>query len=211
MDIKIIYNSIAISYLERLLNEKQVIIMIKQFYSIPNRDNVCKIIDKIKNDSNNYFHIHNDIKKPNDKIINIYKQNESILFEDFIHEFEKYILFDVELQKYGQTFFSSRKRWALINYPNGIYSLTEPIFQNSSPSPNFELIEKKAKNKTEWLKKSKIIFEDKSRDSKHWKIADKNFRIMIGLSNSNKQRLSPIYLYFDNPDQVIYYLFREKK
>ena len=209
---KTLYESIAMCLMERYSNGKEVDKSIKQFYSIPNREEIQKVVDKMKKDSNRYFHTHYEFKNPNDELINKFMSHEAILFNNFLKEFDKYIQFDVEMLKFGNIFSGTRKRWALINFPNGIYTLGEPLFKNPQFTPNFEEAVKKGKDKTEWLKKSKINFEDRSRESKEWIVADKNHRIILAPSNHSKSgEKLPLYFYFENLEKVKKFLFQREK
>jgi hypothetical protein len=159
----------------------------------------------MKSDSNRYFHTHYNFKNPNRELIEKFKIHEAILYDNFLKELENYIQFDVELQKYGKTFSGTRKRWALINYPIGIYSLTEPLLSKKNNTvPKFEDALKRAKDKTNWLKVSKIIYEKWIKDSKDWEVHDKIYRILLSPENNIKgpEKLLPIYFYFDSAETV---------
>jgi hypothetical protein len=155
-----------------------------------------------------YYQVHDNALNPDKQFISKFKNNEKILFDNLLDNIEKYIQFDVEMQKYGKICgccCGNRKRWALINYPDGIYSLGDPLIpKGKKEAPPFEEAKKKAKDKTDWLKKSKIKFEEKSRESIDWIINDKNYRIVLAPNPENGKKTMPIYFYFASPDIVLY-------
>ena len=162
-----------------------------------------------------FYQVHSNVLNPDQQILSKFKNNEKILYDNLLNKLEKYIQFDVEMQKYGKICgccCGKRKRWALINYPDGIYSLSEPLISKGKPqAPPFEETKKKAKDKTDWLKKSKIKFEDKTRESIDWMIDDKNYRIALTPNAKKEEKMLPIYFYFTSSDIVLSFNIREKK
>jgi hypothetical protein len=151
-----------------------------------------------------YFLAHDDIVKQNQEMISKFKQNDAILYQTLLKDIQKYMEVNVELQKIGKTFKGTTKRWALINYPDGIWSVPEPLLSagNTGRAKPFEDLKHTGKDKTEWLRLAKIKFENREKSSKEWEVTDKNFRIVLNPTKSNVrgEMLTPIYLYFATPE-----------
>jgi hypothetical protein len=167
----------------------------KETNLIDNRNKIFEILEKIK--SGNYYYIHQDLNSVNMDAINNFNENKEVLFKNILKSVEQKLSFDIELGKYGKTFNSVRSRYALIMYPDGLWSIKAPLLSMDYFNRNM------AKDKTEQLLASTIKAETKGSDSRDWNVNKKNFRLCLEYPDKTKSiGKDIIYLYFQTSTQL---------
>ena len=120
----------------------------------------------------------------------------NIIFEGFFSEF------DIEMIKFGKGIFGTNQfRWAVINFPFGIFS-SKSTYNNSS---SLKQIMATCKDKTHIILKSSIIKQkkDKFDNQKEWYLDKKPFRLLF---QSKVKIEKPLLLFFEKEDQVHQYI-----
>ena len=99
--------------------------------------------------------------------------------------------------KFGKSIFGSNEsRWALINYPTGIFSSLSEI----SKSTNFDSLKTLCKDKTHELLDSRMLKQKKiDFKAKEWYVEKKPFRLFF---QSKKNKDKPFQLFFETEWQV---------
>ena len=120
-----------------------------------------------------------------------FESKKRILFEGNFSQF------DVEMIKFGKSIFGKNEsRWALINFPSGIFSSLSQI----SKSIHLDHLRTLCKDKTPQLLYSLMIKQIKADiNPKEWYNDSKPFRIFFQSGKNEK----PLLLFFENEEQVI--------
>jgi len=135
-------------------------------------------------------------------IVNAYGQvPPEILFSNHFTNFEVQYDFEVDLVKFGKQLNTSIKRFALVKYPVGIFSIKESL----KTTRNKEEVIKKAKEKNHILDDSKLHCYEKGKAgnviNNEWEIPTKNFLIIIEKLHS-QLKIDKIELYTSTKDEV---------
>lgn len=167
----------------------------KDMNVIINRDKVFSILEKLENKSS-YIPIHEQLTSNNGKEIETMEKNNNYLFDNLLRKIQNTLQFDVELEKHGKSMHCTVNRYAMIIYPEGIYSMKKPL------SSDGKFDRSQAKDKTSELERCTFFPEEIQTTKTDWSVPSKKFRLRLTYPQiEKKDQKDHMYLYFTTEER----------
>lgn len=174
---------IALELLKEAQSENDIV-------SLINQEKIFSILEKTQ--QKEYLNCLEPLEGNKDQQIHNLILKEKFLYDSLLKEIEKRIQFNVELVKHGHKMDCTVNRWAVIIYPEGIWSVKEPLRDGQAFNKN------KAKDKTPKLESCSFFLEDQKTVKNEWIVKNKQIRLRISFQNEKKKVNDQIYLYFES-------------
>lgn len=183
----IVHKKIAVELAREMDNDRDI-------NCILNSKKIFDILEHLNSNEKSHIAIHENLDGSNIKDVEKLEENKQYLFDNLLKVIRKNVLFDVELVKHGKGMSCRVNRYAIIIYPEGLWSMKTPLSENKVFNKSL------AKDKTRELEMCEFSHEELGKEKTGWDFPEKKFRLRLTFKKIDKNENDFIYLYFKSEE-----------